>query len=42
MTQFFIAHGLPLLSLVVMLESSGLPLPGETGLIAFAVLATPG
>jgi len=42
MTHFFIAHGLPLLLVVVMLESFGLPLPGETALIAFAVLASQG
>ncbi len=42
MTHFFIAHGLPLLFIVVMLESFGIPLPGETALIAFAVLASQG
>ncbi len=42
MTHFFIAHGLPLLFVVVMLESFGIPLPGETALIAFAVLASQG
>jgi membrane protein DedA with SNARE-associated domain len=41
-THFFIAHGLPLLFVVVMLESFGLPLPGETALIAFGVLAAEG
>jgi len=41
-THFFIAHGLPLLFVVVMLESFGLPLPGETALIAFGVLAAQG
>jgi membrane protein DedA with SNARE-associated domain len=41
-TQFFISHGLPLLFVVVMLESFGLPLPGETALIAFGVLASEG
>jgi membrane protein DedA with SNARE-associated domain len=41
-THFFIAHGLPLLFVVVMLESFGLPLPGETALIAFGVLASQG
>ncbi len=40
MTHFFTHHGLPLLFLVVMLESFGLPLPGETALIAFGVLAS--
>lgn len=41
-TQFFTQHGLPLLFVAVMLESFGLPLPGETALIAFAVLASQG
>lgn len=42
MTHFFISHGLPLLFVVVMLESFGIPLPGETALIAFGVLASQG
>ena len=42
MTDFFTNHGLPLLFVVVMLESFGLPLPGETALIAFGVLASQG
>ena len=42
MTHFFVTHGLPLLFVVVMLESFGLPLPGETALIAFGVLASEG
>ncbi|HLY94682.1 MAG TPA: DedA family protein [Gaiellaceae bacterium] len=42
MTHFFTHHGLPLLFVVVMLESFGLPLPGETALIAFGVLASKG
>ncbi len=42
MTHFFTHHGLPLLSVVVMIESFGIPLPGETALIAFAVLASQG
>ena len=42
MTHFFTSHGLPLLFLVVMLESFGIPLPGETALIAFGVLASQG
>ena len=42
MTHFFTTHGLPLLFVVVMLESFGLPLPGETALIAFGVLASQG
>jgi membrane protein DedA with SNARE-associated domain len=41
-THFFTHHGLPLLFLVVMLESFGIPLPGETALIAFAILASQG
>jgi membrane protein DedA with SNARE-associated domain len=41
-THFFITHGLPLLFVVVMLESFGLPLPGETALIAFGLLAAQG
>ena len=42
MTHFITNHGLPLLFIVVMLESFGLPLPGETALIAFGVLASQG
>jgi membrane protein DedA with SNARE-associated domain len=34
--------GYPLLFLIVMAESGGLPIPGETGLIAAAVLASQG
>jgi membrane protein DedA with SNARE-associated domain len=41
-THFFTSHGLPLLFTVVMLESFGIPLPGETALIAFGVLASQG
>jgi membrane protein DedA with SNARE-associated domain len=41
-THFVTQHGLPLLFAVVMLESFGLPLPGETALIAFGVLAARG
>jgi membrane protein DedA with SNARE-associated domain len=41
-THFFVSHGLPLLFVVVMLESFGVPLPGETALIAFGVLASQG
>jgi membrane protein DedA with SNARE-associated domain len=41
-TSFFVHHGLPLLFVVVMLESFGIPLPGETALIAFGVLASQG
>jgi membrane protein DedA with SNARE-associated domain len=42
MTQFFVHQGLPLLALAVLLESFGVPLPGETTLITFAVLASQG
>ncbi len=42
MTSFFTHHGLPLLAVVVMIESFGIPLPGETALIAFGVLASQG
>ncbi len=42
MTDFFTHHGLPLLFVVVMLESFGIPLPGETALIVFGVLASRG
>ena len=39
MTHFVTHHGLPLLFAVVMIESFGIPLPGETALIGFGVLA---
>jgi membrane protein DedA with SNARE-associated domain len=42
LTHFFTHHGLPLLFAVVMIESFGVPLPGETALIAFGVLASQG
>jgi len=42
LTNFVTNHGLPLLFLVVMLESFGIPLPGETALIAFGLLAAEG
>jgi membrane protein DedA with SNARE-associated domain len=42
LTHFFTSHGLPLLFAVVMLESFGIPLPGETAVIAFGVLASQG
>ena len=42
MQHFFTHHGLPLLFVVVMLESFGIPLPGETALIVFGVLASKG
>jgi membrane protein DedA with SNARE-associated domain len=41
-THFFTSHGLPLLLAVVLLESFGIPLPGETALIAFGILASQG
>jgi membrane protein DedA with SNARE-associated domain len=40
--HFFTHHGLPLLFVVVTLESFGIPLPGETALIFFGVLASQG
>jgi membrane protein DedA with SNARE-associated domain len=42
LTHFFTSHGLPLLFVVIMLESFGVPLPGETALIAFGILASQG
>jgi len=42
LTHFITSHGLPLLFVVIMLESFGIPLPGETALIAFGVLASQG
>src|SRR6202795_4584793 len=42
MSNFFTPPGLPLLFVVVMIESFGIPLPGETALIAFGVLAAQG
>jgi len=42
MTHVVTDHGLPLLFAVVMIESFGIPLPGETALIAFGVLAAEG
>jgi len=42
MTHFVTDHGLPLLFLAVMIESFGIPVPGETALIAFGVLASQG
>jgi membrane protein DedA with SNARE-associated domain len=42
LTHFFTHHGLPLLFVVVMLESFGVPLPGETALVFFGVLASKG
>jgi membrane protein DedA with SNARE-associated domain len=42
MTHFVTEHGLPLLFAVVLIESFGVPVPGETALIAFGVLASEG
>jgi membrane protein DedA with SNARE-associated domain len=42
MTSFFTHHGLPLLFAAVAIESLGIPVPGETALIAFGVLASQG
>jgi membrane protein DedA with SNARE-associated domain len=42
MTSFFTDHGLPLLFAAVGIESFGIPVPGETALIAFGVLAAQG
>jgi membrane protein DedA with SNARE-associated domain len=41
-TSFFTHHGLPLLFAAVAAESFGVPVPGETALIAFGVLASQG
>ena len=42
MTSFFLHNGLPLLFAAVAIESFGIPVPGETALIAFGVLASQG
>ena len=42
MTHFVTEHGLPLLFAVVLIESFGVPVPGETALIAYGVLAGEG
>ena len=42
MTDFFTHHGLPLLFAAVAVESFGVPVPGETALIAFGVLSSQG
>ena len=42
MTHFFTHNGLPVLFLAVLIESFGIPVPGETALIAFGVLASQG
>jgi len=41
-TSFFTNHGLPLLFAAVATESFGIPVPGETALIAVGVLASQG
>ena len=41
MTHLLLSYGLILLFLVVAGESAGIPLPGETALVAAAILATP-
>jgi membrane protein DedA with SNARE-associated domain len=41
-TSFFTHHGLPLLFVAVAIESFGVPVPGETALVAFGVLASQG
>lgn len=42
MTQLILHHGLLILFVLVALESTGVPLPGETALIAAGVLASDG
>src|ERR1700712_2062407 len=42
MTHALTQYGLPILFAVVLAESFGIPLPGETALIAFGVLAARG
>jgi membrane protein DedA with SNARE-associated domain len=42
LTSFLTHHGLPLLFAAVAVESFGFPVPGETALIAFGVLASQG
>lgn len=42
MTQLLIDYGLVLLFVLVAIESAGIPVPGETGLITAAVLAQQG
>jgi hypothetical protein len=41
-TSLFTSHGLPILFAAVAIESFGVPIPGETALIAFGVLAAQG
>jgi membrane protein DedA with SNARE-associated domain len=42
MTNFITQYGLPLLAVAIMLESFGVPVPGETALVTFAALASQG
>ena len=42
MTTLFTHHGLPLLFAAVAIESFGIPVPGETALIALGILASRG
>ena len=42
MTQQLISHGLLLLFVLVAIESAGVPLPGETALVAASILVTKG
>lgn len=42
LTHFFTHNGLPILFVAVMIESFGVPIPGEASLITFAVLASEG
>jgi membrane protein DedA with SNARE-associated domain len=42
MEHLLLSAGLPLLFVLIMLESAGTPLPGETALIAAAILASRG
>src|ERR1700689_3057817 len=42
MTAFLTLHGLPLLFVAAGVESFGIPIPGETALIAFGVLSSQG
>jgi membrane protein DedA with SNARE-associated domain len=41
LTHLLLTYGLVLLFAVVAIESAGVPLPGETALVAAAILATP-
>src|SRR5579862_7093357 len=42
MTSFITHHGVPVLFAAVAVESFGIPVPGETALIAFGVLSSQG